>query len=78
MSDAKFHGWAAFGADSIKGNFKEWDYTPKPFDDDDIESEYRIKAAGLGSSHGRGPSRLTRYSRYHILRYLRFRHPHSR
>jgi hypothetical protein len=36
----QFHGWGAFGADSIKGNFKEFDYTPKPFDDDDIESEY--------------------------------------
>jgi hypothetical protein len=35
----QFHGWGAFGADSIKGNFKEFDYTPKPFDDDDIESE---------------------------------------
>jgi alcohol dehydrogenase (NADP+) len=34
----QFHGWGAFGADSIKGNFKEFDYTPKPFDDDDIES----------------------------------------
>jgi hypothetical protein len=35
----QFHGWGAFGADSIKGNFKEFDYTPKPFDDDDIESK---------------------------------------
>jgi hypothetical protein len=40
MSDAKFHGWGAFGADSVEGNFKEFDYEPKPFDDDDIESEY--------------------------------------
>jgi hypothetical protein len=50
MSDAKFHGWAAFGADSIEGNFKEWDYAPKPFDDDDIESE----------SHDRSLSREVR------------------
>jgi alcohol dehydrogenase (NADP+) len=39
MSEAQFHGWGAFGADSIQGNFKEFDYAPKPFDDDDIESE---------------------------------------
>lgn len=46
MSDAKFHGWGAFGADSIEGNFKEFDYEPKPFDDDDIESTllYRLVA----------------------------------
>lgn len=39
MSEAQFHGWGAFGADSIEGNFKEFDYAPKPFDDDDIESK---------------------------------------
>ena len=44
----QFHGWGAFGADSIKGNFKEFDYTPKPFDDDDIESEYHfVSVLGL-------------------------------
>jgi hypothetical protein len=39
MSDAKFHGWGAFGPDSIEGNFKEFDYEPKPWDEDDIESK---------------------------------------
>lgn len=70
MSDAKFHGWAAFGADSIEGNFKEWDYEPKPFDDDDIESE---------SSRSRRDGRvamLTSTSRHHLLRYLWIRHSH--
>lgn len=39
MSEAQFHGWGAFGPDSIEGNFREFDYAPKPFDDDDIESK---------------------------------------
>lgn len=69
MSDAKFHGWAAFGPDSIEGNFKEWDYEPKPFDDDDIESEWQADPSVSSLQ-------LTEASRHHLLWYLRFRHPH--
>jgi hypothetical protein len=60
----QFHGWGAFGADSIKGNFKEFDYTPKPFDDDDIESEYpfssfsaqRLSSAVVTNAHRQSTS----------------------
>jgi alcohol dehydrogenase (NADP+) len=42
MSDNKFQGWGAFGKDSIEGNMKWFDYEPKPFDDDDIESTFTV------------------------------------
>jgi alcohol dehydrogenase (NADP+) len=37
----KFEGWGAFAPDSIKGNLKWFEYEPKEFAEDDIDSECR-------------------------------------
>lgn len=37
-TENKFEGWGAFDKDSIKGNLKWFEYEPKQFADDDIES----------------------------------------
>jgi hypothetical protein len=37
--EVTYEGWGAFGADSVKGNFKWHKYEPKTFCEDDVESE---------------------------------------
>jgi hypothetical protein len=69
----QFHGWGAFGADSIKGNFKEFDYTPKPFDDDDIESEFHLSGFSRllpSDRFGLAALSMLTFSRHHLLWYL--------
>ena len=39
ITDRKFEGWGAFDKDSIKGQLKWFEYEPKQFQEDDIESE---------------------------------------
>jgi hypothetical protein len=52
-SDYKFAGWGAFGPDSIQGKFKWFEYEPKQFADDDVDSEQARVPYTL--SHGRLP-----------------------
>lgn len=42
QQEPKYEGWGAFGPDSIKGNFKWFEYEPKTFCDDDIECRFGI------------------------------------
>jgi hypothetical protein len=42
QQEPKYEGWGAFGPDSIKGNFKWFEYEPKTFCDDDIECGYPL------------------------------------
>lgn len=39
QTDRKFEGWAAMDENSIKGEMKWTEYEPKPFANDDVESE---------------------------------------
>jgi hypothetical protein len=32
-------GWGAFGPDSVEGNFKKFEYEPKPWEETDVDSE---------------------------------------
>lgn len=38
----KFEGWGAFAPDSIKGNFKWFEYEPKTWCEDDIECKFGL------------------------------------
>lgn len=40
--EVTYEGWGAFGADSVKGNFKWHKYEPKTFCEDDVESESKM------------------------------------
>ena len=40
----KFEGWGAFAPDSVQGNFKWFDYEPKEWAEDDVESEHNLTA----------------------------------
>ena len=39
-AERKFEGWGAFDKNSVKGELKWFEYEPKKFVDDDIESEF--------------------------------------
>ncbi|KAG7529693.1 hypothetical protein FFLO_05499 [Filobasidium floriforme] len=36
-TDYKFEGWGAFGPDSVEGNFKKFEYEPKPWEETDVD-----------------------------------------
>jgi hypothetical protein len=39
-TDYKFEGWGAFAPDSIEGNFKKFEYTPKKWEETDVDSTF--------------------------------------
>lgn len=47
-TDYQFKGYAAFDETSVKGNFKEHVYEPKPWMEDDVDIE--IQYCGVVSS----------------------------
>jgi len=44
----QFEGWAAHGKDSVKGNFKKWKYTPKAWEETDVD--IKIQYCGICAS----------------------------
>ncbi len=40
--DYQFAGWGAFGKDSIEGKLKHFEYTPKKWDEEDVDSEWPV------------------------------------
>lgn len=34
----RISGWGAFGPDSVEGNFKKFEYEPKPWEETDVDS----------------------------------------
>jgi hypothetical protein len=47
QSEPKYEGWGAFGPDSVKGNFKWFEYEPKTFCDDDIECRFGLSPSPI-------------------------------
>lgn len=39
--DYKFTGWGAFGTDSIEGKLKQFEYEPKKWDEEDVDSKLK-------------------------------------
>ncbi|KAL8286163.1 hypothetical protein RQP46_004651 [Phenoliferia psychrophenolica] len=48
MTDYKFSGWGAFDKNSVKGELRKFDYTPKKWDETDVD--IKIQYAGICAS----------------------------
>jgi len=44
----QFQGWAAMGPDAVKGNFQQWKYTPKTWEETDVD--IKIMYCGICAS----------------------------
>lgn len=67
-TERKFEGWGAFDKNSIKGELKWFEYEPKKFVDDDIESESAFFPLHSDSVHsGEAPTAFNNTDESEVL-----------